>query len=114
MTGFKIYNATIVVITCFVVAWRRPTLGSFLLMFPLLVMADSELSCWSSMWYTYGARWPLWRTIFKQAITYDILVSVVLTATCVALWRKWPEGGGAGRSASTEGASQNSEDGNTA
>ncbi len=89
MGYFRVYNATIVSVVCLTIAWRRDRLSWLWLLFPLLVMADSDLSWFREQWFLVGSRMAWWRRVFSGDLTYSILVSLVESLSCIVLYRKY-------------------------
>lgn len=89
MVGFKIYNATVVLITCVLLGLRTHRSSSVWLLFPLLIMADSDVSWFKDHWYLVGCSLRIWRTLFTGDLVYSICVSVILTVFCIDVYRKW-------------------------
>lgn len=88
MIAFKLYNVAIAVTVCLLLAWRTQKWSSFWLLFPLLVMADSDVSWFAEHWYLSGSQYRWWRIIFANDLTYNFLVSTILTIFAVAVYRK--------------------------
>ncbi len=87
--GFKIYNVAVVLVACVTLAWRTRQVSCLLLLWPLLVMADSDVSLFKEHWYLIGCRMRMWRAVFTSNLVYDILVSGILTTSCIVLHWKW-------------------------
>ena len=89
--GFKIYNAIVVLAVCFIIGWRTQRLSALWLLFPLLVVADSGVPWLKEplYWCVLSPYMATRRALFTSDLVCNILVSGIVSASCIVLYRKW-------------------------